>query len=199
MWVLGMSRREGQAALACLHSIGHYALMVARFPDPKRPWSQPLSDFVPKILDPAVARQGFGESALLLDWEEVVGARIAAISQPVRLQWPPSGTKRDPLEPRPPAALILRVEPGFGLEIQHLSAVLIDRVNAHLGWRCVGSLKIRQEKIERAPLQPRRLPEDPLARAEAERQVTGIEEEPLRDALARLGARVLDRPRPKMP
>ena len=173
--------------------------MAPRIPDPKRPWSQPLADFVPKILDPAVARQGFGESALLLDWGDIVGERIAAISQPVRLQWPPGGVKRDPLEPRPAAALVLRVEPGFGLEIQHLAAVLIDRVNAHLGWRCVGSLKIRQEKIERAPTAPRRPPEDPLARAEAEQRVAGIEEKPLRDALARLGAGALGRPRPKMP
>jgi hypothetical protein len=168
--------------------------MVPRLLNPKRPWSQPLADFVPKILDPAVARQGFGESALLLDWQDIIGERIAAICEPVRLQWPPAGMKRDPLEPRPPAALVLRVEPGFGLEIQHLSAVLIDRVNAHLGWRCIGSLKIRQEKIDRAPAAPRRAPEDPLARAEAERQVTGIQEEPLRDALARLGARVLASP-----
>jgi hypothetical protein len=173
--------------------------MAPRLLNPKRPWSQPLADFLPKILDPAVARQGFGESALLLDWAEIAGERIAAISEPVRLQWPPAGVKRDPLEPRPPAALVLRVEPGFGLEIQHLSAVLIERVNAHLGWRCVGSLKIRQEKIRRVPAAPRRTAEDPHARAEAERQVTGIEEEPLRNALARLGARVLDRPRPKMP
>ena len=173
--------------------------MAPRFPDSKRPWSQPLADFVPKLLDPAVARQGFGESALLLDWKEIVGERIAAISEPVRLQWPPAGTKRDPLELRPPAALVLRVDPGFGLEIQHVSAVLVDRVNAHLGWRCVGSLKIRQEKIDRASAPPPRRREDPLARAEAERQVCGIEEAPLRDALARLGARVLDRPRPKIP
>jgi hypothetical protein len=157
----------------------------------RRPWSQPLADFVPKLLDPAVARQGFGESALLLDWEEIVGERIAAICEPVRLQWPPGGVKRDPLEPRPQAALVLRVEPGFGLEIQHLASVLIDRINAHLGWRCVGALKIRQEKIERAASPPAPAPEDPLARAEAERQVAGIEEEPLRHALARLGARVL--------
>jgi hypothetical protein len=52
-------------------------------------------------------------------------------------------------------------------------------------------LKIRQEKIERNPPRPKRAPENPLARAEAERQVAEIEEEPLREALARLGARVL--------
>jgi hypothetical protein len=172
--------------------------MASRIADPKRPWSQPLADFVPKILDPAVARRGFGESALLLDWEDIVGERLAAISEPLRLQWPPGGVKRDPLQSRPPAALVLRVEPGFGLEIQHLAAVLIDRVNAHLGWRCIGSLKIRQEKIERTP-PPRPPPENPLARAEAEQRVAGIEEEPLREALARLGARVLGRPRPKIP
>jgi hypothetical protein len=173
--------------------------MAFRPSDRKRPWSQPLADFVPKLLDPAVARQGFGQAALLLDWEDIVGERIGAISEPVRLQWPPSGAKRDPLVSRPPATLILRVEPGFGLEIQHLSAVLIDRVNAHLGWRCVASLKIRQEKIERTPTAPRRPAEHPLARAEAERQVSGIEDLLLRDALARLGARVLSPPASKLP
>jgi hypothetical protein len=158
----------------------------------KGPWSQPLADFVGKILDPAVARQGFGESALLLDWEEIVGSRIAAMSEPVRLQWPPGGAKRDPLAPQTPAVLVLRVEPGFGLEIQHLSGVLIDRVNGHLGWRCVGAVKIRQEKIERArKTAPSRRPEDRQARVEAERHVSGIVDEPLRDALARLGTRVL--------
>ena len=165
--------------------------MTPRIADPKRPWSQPLADFVPRILEPAVAKQGFGESALLLDWEEIVGERIAAICEPVRLQWPPAGAKRDPLEPRAPAALVLRVEPGFGLEIQHLAAVLIDRLNAHLGWRCVGSVRIRQEKIERVAAAPPGFVDDPLARAEAERQVGDIAEEPLRQALARLGARVL--------
>jgi hypothetical protein len=95
--------------------------------------------------------------------------------------------------------LVLRVEPGFGLEIQHLAGVLIDRVNAHLGWRCVGALKIRQERIERAPAPPRPPPPDPRARAAAERQVAEVEEEDLRAALVRLGARVLHRPRPKIP
>ena len=52
---------------------------------------------------------------------------------------------------------------------------------------------MRQEKIERASPPPKRRP-DPLARAEAERQVAAIEEEPLREALARLGARVLAAP-----
>jgi hypothetical protein len=194
MWVLGAQRRVGQAGLAPARGKGHERVMVPRRPNPKRPWSQPLADFLPKILDPAVARQGFGESALLLDWEDIVGERIAAICEPVRLQWPPGGVKRDPLEPRPPAALMLRVEPGFGLEIQHLAGVLIDRVNAHLGWRCVGSLKIRQEKIERTPPRPERAPENALARAEAELLVKEVEEEALRDALARLGARVLSGP-----
>ena len=144
--------------------------MVPRKPDPKRPWSQPLGDFVPRILDPAIARQGFGESALLLDWEEIVGERIGAISEPVRLQWPPAGTKRDPLEPRPPAALVLRVKPGFGLEIQHLAAVLqccCFRLRAPGDfYRTLGVLKISRDLpaanlTEYLPVQDRRFEASP--------------------------------------
>src|ERR1019366_4769569 len=67
-----------------------------------------------------------------------------------------------------PATLALRVEPGFGLDIQHMSGAIIERVNTHLGWRCVAKLAIRQEPLQRAALK-RQLapPNDPAARARA--------------------------------
>ena len=59
---------------------------------PRRPpaiFARPLADFALRQIDPLVARQGFGESALILRWPEIVGERIAALCAPERLQWPP--------------------------------------------------------------------------------------------------------------
>ena len=105
-------------------------------------FARPLAEFVLRELDPLVARQGFGEASLLMRWPEIVGARVADICQPMKLQWPPRAKQRAPEKPQEPATLILRVSPGFGLEAQHMAPLIIDRVNAHLGWRCVGRIAL---------------------------------------------------------
>jgi hypothetical protein len=167
-------------------------------------FARPLADYVLRELDPLVAARGFGEASLLLCWREIVGARIARICAPASLQWPPRartkpaeppGAKRRERTPREPATLVLRVDPGFGLELQHLAPTIIDRVNAHLGWRCVARLSLRQEELAPAsPARPSpgRPPKaDAAARARAAEAVEGVAEEALRAALIRLGERAL--------
>jgi hypothetical protein len=158
-------------------------------------WARPLADYVLRELDPLVARQGFGEASLLMRWREIVGARLAEICQPMKLQWPPRAKRRAPEKPQEPATLILRVAPGFGLEAQHLAPVVIERVNAHLGWRCVGKIALRQEELrdDRAPVKAAPLPPDPEARARAEDATRGVANDALRAALVTLGERALRR------
>ena len=55
----------------------------------KEPWSRPLADLVGPIIDPVLAKRGFGQSDVILYWDEIVGERLAAMSQPLRLNWPP--------------------------------------------------------------------------------------------------------------
>lgn len=160
----------------------------------KKTFSRPLAELVNRALDPLVAKQGFGESSLLLQWEAIVGARVSDICQPIRLQWPPRARQRTPGKPQEPATLALRVEPGFGLDIQHMSGAIIDRVNAHLGWRCVARLAIRQEPLRQdAPKARPAPPRDPIARMRAEAATEGVADEALRAALVALGERVLAR------
>jgi hypothetical protein len=161
--------------------------------DPRKSsWSRPLADLVGAAMDPVLARQGFGQSNIILYWDDIVGTRIAAASQPLKLQWPPRGKNPNPSRGIEPAGLVIKVESGFALELQHLAPVIIDRVNAHLGWKCVGRLLLKQGPILRRETGKRRdLPIDPVARAEAEKTVTHISDIALREALTRLGARVL--------
>lgn len=160
-------------------------------PKPRRKtWSRPLSDLVGAVVDPVFARQGFSEADLILHWDDIVGERLAAASRPIKLQWPPRPAGRHPDAAPQPATLVIRVEGGMALEIQHGADQVLARINAHLGWRCVGKLSFRQGPIERAePVARRRQPSE-AALATAAARVAGIEDDGLRAALTRLGAHV---------
>jgi hypothetical protein len=156
-------------------------------------FSKSLADVVNCALDPLIAKQGFGESSLLLKWEAIVGARVAGVCQPIRLQWPRAKSRASDKREEP-AVLVLRVEPGFGLDIQHMSGAIISRVNAHLGWRCAGKIAIRQEPLRRDAPKPARIsPQNPAARVRATIVTEGVENEALRAALIRMGEQALTR------
>jgi len=156
----------------------------------KGPWSRPLADLIGPVISPALARQGFGQSDLILFWDDIVGERLAAMSQPIKLQWP----MRDRDGGHASATLIVRVETGFALELQHLSGAVIERINAHLGWRCVSRLSLKQGPVQRRAIAKPLRPHPDLATEKAAASlVSDVADEPLRMALTRLGARVLTR------
>ena len=162
--------------------------------------SRPLGDWVGGCIAPALARYGFGEGDLITAWVDIAGERVASFAEPISIKWP-RGLARGSVEPEaagktPPehraATLILRVDGGFGLELQHLAPMLIERINAHLGWRCIGKIALRQAPLQ-GRLPPKRLPSPPAPAAieKARDLVSGIEDDRLRMALVRLGSRVL--------
>jgi len=159
----------------------------------KIPWSRPLADLVQTAIDPVLRRQGFGAPGLVLFWDDIVGERLAAMSQPVKVHWP--ARHRAEENGPAPATLIVRVETGFALELQHLAPIVIERVNAHFGWRCVSRLLLKQGPVAAPP--PARHGPRPLNKAAetaAETIVGGGMDESLRQALTTLGARALAGP-----
>lgn len=155
-------------------------------PDPtKRPFPRPVAEQLQRALGPAFARQGFASSELVTRWSEIAGAEIAAHAEPEKIQWP------RPFQNQPPEAgtLWLRVEGPTALEIQHLSPLILERVNRFFGWRAVATLRLRQAPIRRRLPAPPRRP-DPAATARVAAGLGEIADDKLRDALARLGAAV---------
>jgi hypothetical protein len=163
-------------------------------PRPQKSRPRPLADLIGAAVDPVLAKQGFGESSLILHWDDIVGERVAACSEPIKLQWPPRATRKPANAPLEPATLVLRVAGAMALEIQHMAPVLVERVNSHLGWRAVSRLAIRQGPLTRARKKGRCPPPDAAALAQAENAAQGVEDERLRDALVLLGARALTGP-----
>ena len=170
--------------------------MPLRKPGPR--YATPLGAHVGALMSPALAARGLGEASLVSLWPEIVGADIARYARFQQLQWPPRGAKRDPEEKTAAATLVLRIDGAFAVEAQHAAATVVARVNAHLGWRCVERIAFRQGPLE--PPRERRsrpAPPSPLALARARDMGRGIEDEELREALARLGARILDKASPE--
>ena len=157
---------------------------------PSRP--KRLSDLLPAAIGPAAARQGFAGGEILSRWAEIVGPEIAAVAAPQKLSVPPRAPAADPEAAPHRATLTLRVEGAFALEVQHRSGEIVARVNAHLGWPCVGQIKIRQGSIARtaAPRRPAPAP-TPEEAAAVDRAAATIEDEGLAEALARLGRATL--------
>lgn len=148
--------------------------------------AKPLSLLLSDVFAEAYAKQGFAARELVTRWGEIAGTEIAAHSEPLKMQWP------RPVEgqPQEPATLVLRVEGPMALEIQHSADVILERVNRFFGWHAVGKLAFRQAPLPRRARPTRPRPPDPHAVAKVADTLGEIEDEQLRDALARLGAAI---------
>ena len=138
---------------------------------------------LPEIAGKILGKKGLGFGVLITEWQTIVGPEMARRAMPVKLAFPPG--RRDG------ATLHLRVAGGYALELQHTGSLLVDRVNAFLGYRAVESLKLLQAPTA---AKGKRAAPRPLAPTEAARlseRVGAIQSDELREALVALGQSVL--------
>lgn len=139
-----------------------------------------LAAFVPAVAGKALDKRGLALGALLTDWGTIVGPTLASRTIPYKITFPP-GRRED-------AVLQVRVSGAYALEIQHAEPQIIERINGHFGFRAVGRLRLIQappQAPQRRAARARKLkPEEEAAIAETAGRV---EDEGLREALARLG------------
>jgi hypothetical protein len=152
----------------------------------KQTFAKPLADLVSACVADVFARQGFTSCEVVTHWDEIVGPEVAAVAEPIRMQWNRARNDSD-VEP---ATLVLRVEGPGAIEIQHMSGMIVERVNRYLGWRAVGRLALRQAPLMRRRAKPERPKLDGVAAAAIAARMTGITDVGLRAALGRLGAAI---------
>jgi hypothetical protein len=147
--------------------------------------ARPLPDIAGTLLAESFRKQGFSSSELVLRWSAIVGDDVAAHAEPLKIQWQkvPDG------QPPQPGTLVLRVDGPAAIEIQHMSHVILERVNRYFGFAAIGKISIRQAPLRRAPVRPdRRL--DPQAIQSVAEMLPAGTDPALKDALARLGAAI---------
>ena len=144
-----------------------------------------LSEVAGKTIADALARQGFASTGIVTHWAEIVGAEIAAHAEPMRMSWP----RRVHEDAPEPATLVLRVEGPVALEIQHLSGVIIEKVNRSSAGARSGASRSARRRCGGAGRRSARRP-GPGRVARLAAGMADIKDEDLRGALARLGAAV---------
>ena len=88
----------------------------------------------------AFVRAGFSDPSLVLRWNEIAGAAVARLAQPLKFSEGPSG-----------GTLTLRTAPGAALFLAHEKRALCARINSYLGREAVVQLKFSQGAPLRVP------------------------------------------------
>ena len=146
--------------------------------------ARPLVDITNGLLAESFRKQGFASSELVVRWATIVGEDVAVCAEPLKIQWPRGSESQGTI----PGTLVLRVEGPAALEIQHMSHVILERVNRYCGWHAIDRIAIRQAPLRRPPRKPDRRPDPALVRSIAETMPEA--DEGLKMALSRLGAAV---------
>jgi hypothetical protein len=148
--------------------------------------AKPLSVLLGGVFSEVYAKQGFASRELVTRWAEIAGAEVAKFSEPIKIQWPRPVEGQNQV----PATLILRVEGPMALEIQHASDAILQRVNRFFGWQAIGKIALRQAPLSRPKLRKTVKPIDPVLIEREAASLGTVEDDELRQSLARLGAAI---------
>ena len=131
-----------------------------------------VSDLMPEIGRAAFRRFGFVQSSVVSRWDEIVGARYAAVAAPEAIRFP-IGKKSD-------GTLELTVEGAHATMIQHVIPEIIERVNRFFGYSAVARIKVRQGVVAkpaavRKPAAPPMLRPVPMELGDSLREIADPE------------------------
>ena len=148
---------------------------------------------MPRALNHAlapIAKQVIGKdwaiySGLLDHWPEIVGQSYAQTTTPVKITFP-----HQPQEPRRRGGtLTIRLPKGLAMEFTYKISSVQQRVNNYFGYDAVG--KIVLETVYALPAVKNTSQPSPQAIEKAKEASDGIENSELREALEKLGGRIL--------
>jgi hypothetical protein len=161
--------------------------------DDRRAITRPLAALVPGLARKAVGKRGFTDARILNEWPRIVGENLAGVTHPDRLTFP-RGRKEG-------GTLHIRAAGPMATELQHLEPVVVDRINAHFGFRAVDAIRILQAppsaradiRRPNAPRRPPPPPADPAALSDLEARLDAVEDPEMRAILRDLGESVIRR------
>ena len=118
---------------------------------PRRGHARSAGELVADIGGQSFRRFGFVQSSIVSRWSEIVGERYAKVSSPESIRFP-SGRKSG-------GALTLLVEGAHAPLIQHLTPLIVERVNRFFGYAAIDRIVFRQGRLPVAATPRSRKPE----------------------------------------
>ncbi len=124
--------------------------MSKRKPEESERSCRPRSagDLLGEIGGQSFRRFGFVQSAIVSRWGEIVGERYAKASCPESIKFP-AGKKAG-------GVMTLLVDGAHAPLIQHLTPMIIERVNRFFGYAAINRIVFKQGKIPAAAARPQR-------------------------------------------
>jgi len=142
---------------------------------------RPVGELIGGVGGQSFKRFGFVQHSIVSRWADIVGERYARVSCPESIKFP-AGKKAG-------GALTLMVEGAHAALIQHLTPMIIERVNRFFGYGAINRVVFRQGK----PPAPAPRPERPQLRPVSKELGEGLREiaDPeLRECLESLAAQI---------
>ena len=114
-------------------------------------FAKAIGSFVPGMTRKSFEKYGFSTVTLLTDWVTIAGRDLASFTLPERLKWPRRVEAFDDVsdgeQGRPGATLVLRVDGPRAIELQYQTRQIIERINAHFGYRAVSEIRFIQAPL----------------------------------------------------
>ena len=107
-----------------------------------------VSEIVPDVGRAAFRRFGFIQSSIVSRWGEIVGAKYAQVSAPESIRFP-AGKRAD-------GVLTLIVQGAHAPMMQHVTPVIIERVNRFFGYAAIVRVVVRQGDLPKRKAAPAR-------------------------------------------
>ena len=124
-------------------------------PAPARAYERPrggearmIADLVPELGRTACRKFGFIQSSVVSRWREIVGDRLAAVTQPAMIRFP-AGQKAG-------GTLHLTISGAHAPMLQHVAPDIIGAVNRFFGYAAIAHVRMTHGQVTpaAAPVQP---------------------------------------------
>ncbi|MBO9695487.1 MAG: DUF721 domain-containing protein [Sphingopyxis sp.] len=121
---------------------------------PARPYERPrggearaISDLVPEIGRTAFRKFGFIQSSVVSRWREIVGDKLADVTQPAMIRFP-AGQKAG-------GTLHLTISGAHAPMLQHVAPDIVASVNRFFGYAAIAGVRMTHGQVTpAAPVQP---------------------------------------------
>ena len=100
-----------------------------------------LSKLVEKVSKNALKEHPLLFKEIAIKWNIIVGQTISNRTIPSKITYNKFSKENVP------GNLVIRTDPSFALELQHLQDKLLERINTFLGYKAIGSISLIQSPI----------------------------------------------------
>lgn len=143
-----------------------------------------LADFVPAVGATAFRKFGFIQSSIVSRWGEIVGAKLAKVTQPAMIRFP-VGAKSG-------GTLHLSICGAHAPMLQHIAPDILASVNRFFGYAAIAHIRMAHGMLPPKPPKPK--PEPKPVPKELSDSLREIADDELRTVLERMAAGLANAP-----